>query len=1318
MTLFRTLSRNPTFASFQQRYQKTVGHKIRDFIDRVASALHPVAKHVFPNFIAVHYFYIISLTILASILIYPVKNFPYIDILFLAAGAATQGGLNTINLNELTLYQQIVVYITCLITTPIWIHSALAFVRLYWFERYFDGIKDWSKRNFKMRRTKTLMQRELTARTMTGNMPPGPKRYGPFARTTSNSDDFQSKLFSGKLFNRDEDGSDHTLDTAEVPSTKSYEMHNLSSKKKSQQQQRQYEDNLSGSSSLGSTKTGSEESPRSGGGNGGTIQFTDMPTPQKQKKSQGFGTANNKNGVTERFTSRRRSADINPADMYRSIAMLQDQHQEDGEDEGPALVIRGPAERRAGSGGAREEVASVAGTGRPQGSKEDGGSLYARRVPETQLPVISGSNDEQSASASTGAEQMQEQEQGQEQEQEKKKTHTHTHTNTPTKEKKEDESAGSSPAAYTLVELHDENMLPSPRPDGPSIHFNITKPPPSTKKRRTQDSFGPAEDKPKSTRRGSAKSSKRPMLFGRFSSTGSLRSRLRRIYTNEDEDVGNDADLEEDFADDSLSESSVDSAADVHSDSDSGNDSGNSNGTGNRSGDHKVGSEKHKQVEKLGLIHRAHSNLAVPSEDATDGLRFTKRSNTMDAATERDLQTLAKSPSFQKMIYQKWKREEREKRRKKFIRPKHRLRRVMSRQPISEDDGVESVHSDPPHSKLSHPLSQSNYDEEEGYYGLSFDDMNDRPRLNRSMSTNYLSWQPNVGRNSTFLGLTEAQKAELGGVEYRAIKLLCVLLLLYYFGFHIMSFVMLVPWINNMGNYKHIVRNEDGVSPTWWGFFTSMSAFNDLGLTLTPNSMISFNKAVYPLVTMMWFIVIGNTGFPILLRFIIWCLFKTAPDLSLTKESLGFLLDHPRRCFTLLFPSAPTWWLLLILVALNVTDLVLFVILDLNATVLDGLSHGFKVLDGLFQAVSTRTAGFSVLDLSQLHPSVQVSYMLMMYVSVLPLAISIRRTNVYEEQSLGVYGGSNGNGSDDQDMDPEDLKKMENSTKSFIGAHLRKQLSFDLWFVFLGLFVICICEGGKIQDTKRPAFTVFQVLFEVVSAYGTVGLSLGYPSTNQSFSAQFTTLSKLVMIAMLIRGRHRGLPYSLDRAIILPSEKMKQRDRLADLKLQRNKTSTTDPVLHYLKKRTKSVRSGITSALGRSSTSRNHNQQEDHMPFLNSQQTGHSRYTQDPEVETVTSSAAFKEQYNLHDAHKKGGCDDSGGGGNTRLGHGPGAGEVSPTNSAEEASRVQYMQSDEGDDRESSIAEDEINNPHTRSELNPRAYMLPLPAESDSHHTL
>lgn len=39
-----------------------------------------------------------------------------------------------------------------------------------------------------------------------------------------------------------------------------------------------------------------------------------------------------------------------------------------------------------------------------------------------------------------------------------------------------------------------------------------------------------------------------------------------------------------------------------------------------------------------------------------------------------------------------------------------------------------------------------------------------------------------------------------------------------------------------------------------------------------------------------------------------------------------------------------------------------------------------------------------------------------------------------------------------------------------------------------------------------------------------------------SLSGQFTVFSKLVICAMMIRGRHRGLPYNLDRAIMLPGE--------------------------------------------------------------------------------------------------------------------------------------------------------------------------------------
>jgi hypothetical protein len=154
----------------------------------------------------------------------------------------------------------------------------------------------------------------------------------------------------------------------------------------------------------------------------------------------------------------------------------------------------------------------------------------------------------------------------------------------------------------------------------------------------------------------------------------------------------------------------------------------------------------------------------------------------------------------------------------------------------------------------------------------------------------------------------------------------------------------------------------------------------------------------------------------------------------------------------------------------------------------------------------------------------------MMYISVFPIAISMRRTNVYEEKSLGIYAP------EDED-DPGASKQP-----SYVGAHLRKQLGFDLWYLFLGLFVIAIVEGGRLQNTNEYSFTLFSVLFEIVSAYGTVGMSLGYPGINASFSAEFKPLSKLVVVAMQIRGRHRGLPYDLDRAILLPSESLQRKE--------------------------------------------------------------------------------------------------------------------------------------------------------------------------------
>jgi Trk-type K+ transport system membrane component len=193
----------------------------------------------------------------------------------------------------------------------------------------------------------------------------------------------------------------------------------------------------------------------------------------------------------------------------------------------------------------------------------------------------------------------------------------------------------------------------------------------------------------------------------------------------------------------------------------------------------------------------------------------------------------------------------------------------------------------------------------------------------------YLSWTPTLGRNSNFVDLTEEQREELGGIEYRALKLLAMILIIFYLGWHTIGVICLAPWINHDAHYSNVVR-EVGVDPTWWGFFTSASLFNDLGFTLTPDSMVSFQLAIWPLVLGTFLIIIGNTGFPCMLRFTIWMYSKMVPKSSAIWEELRFLLDHPRRCFTLLFPSKANWWLFWILVILNGVDLIFFIILDVS----------------------------------------------------------------------------------------------------------------------------------------------------------------------------------------------------------------------------------------------------------------------------------------------------------------------------------------------------------------------------------------------------
>jgi len=272
------------------------------------------------------------------------------------------------------------------------------------------------------------------------------------------------------------------------------------------------------------------------------------------------------------------------------------------------------------------------------------------------------------------------------------------------------------------------------------------------------------------------------------------------------------------------------------------------------------------------------------------------------------------------------------------------------------------------------------------------------------------------------------------------------------------------------------------------------------------------------------------------------------------------------------------------LVVLNGTDWAAFELLNIGNTATNAIPKNYRVLDGLFQALAVRSGGFYVINISSLRIGLQVLYVIMMYISVYPVVITMRHSNVYEERSLGIYADDSTPASSDSDEEAvvghpahtstSDLPKLGTLTtkfrrtltltinnisapfipttiqptkpekvgSQFVREQIRGQLAHDLWLLVLAvLFITCIEVGNF--DRDPVTYSVFNIIFEVVTAYGCVGISTGLPNEAYSFSGGWHKASKLILCVVMLRGRHRGLPVALDRAVRLPGQEEKEGER-------------------------------------------------------------------------------------------------------------------------------------------------------------------------------
>jgi trk system potassium uptake protein TrkH len=265
-----------------------------------------------------------------------------------------------------------------------------------------------------------------------------------------------------------------------------------------------------------------------------------------------------------------------------------------------------------------------------------------------------------------------------------------------------------------------------------------------------------------------------------------------------------------------------------------------------------------------------------------------------------------------------------------------------------------------------------------------------------------------------------------------------------------------------------------GLKGLFYSLFHAISAFCNAGFSVFGNSLESFRGDVWTNVTIMTLIVLGGLGFLVL------------------SESMDFftkIIRSSRRKMSL--HSKLVWIMTLFLIVLPFLS---FIMIEWNQS-LQGFSPKEKILASLFQVITPRTAGFNTMELGSLNPAAIFLLISLMF--------------------IGASPGSTGGG-------------VKTSTIGVIFAFIKSRIaareSINIFYRTLPLelvtkaftvVVLSICVifvSCAILFLTQEGISMEETFFEVFSAFGTVGLSLG-------MTEKLNAVGKVVIIFSMFIGR-------------------------------------------------------------------------------------------------------------------------------------------------------------------------------------------------------
>ena len=285
------------------------------------------------------------------------------------------------------------------------------------------------------------------------------------------------------------------------------------------------------------------------------------------------------------------------------------------------------------------------------------------------------------------------------------------------------------------------------------------------------------------------------------------------------------------------------------------------------------------------------------------------------------------------------------------------------------------------------------------------------------------------------------------------------------------------------------------VQGIWYSVFHAISAFCNAGFDLMGtvsgpfSSLTSYVNNVTITITISMLIILGGIGFPVILDII---KNKKIKKLNIHSKvvlgTTGFLI---------------------------VSGAVFIYFVEYNnPDTLGSLGMGGKILASIFQSVTTRTAGFNTIDLTLISSSTVFFMMILMFIGASPastgggLKTTTVATVVLMVRSLIV-------GKPDIEVGK---RRIESTT-------VKKSVAL----FFIGTVVVVF--GTLIISMTENSFDLIESGFEVISAFATVGLSIGG-------SPDLTTPGKILIMIFMFMGRVGSLTIFL--AVMSKNTKKKQ----------------------------------------------------------------------------------------------------------------------------------------------------------------------------------